>query len=105
MKDNLMVMFICIYLLLQLISLILYCLLFCIQPYHIIGDHKSNYVNEDHFIYMKVGNPDPKTNQPRFDVIYILDDNCELEQTPPVVSPYDAKNRASFSCTDPSKTS
>lgn len=30
-------------------------------------------MNEDHFIYMKVGNPDPKTNQPRFDVIYILE--------------------------------
>lgn len=62
-------------------------------------------MDEDHFIYMKVGNPDLKTNQPRFDVMYILDDNRELEETSPIVSPYDAKNKASFNCTNSSKSS
>jgi hypothetical protein len=37
---------------------------------------------------MKYGTLDPKTNQPRFDVVYLLDNSCGPTKGSPMTSPY-----------------
>ncbi|CAA3002485.1 Hypothetical predicted protein [Olea europaea subsp. europaea] len=36
---------------------------------HFINAQDFGYAIEDHFIYMRFGNPDPKTNQPKICII------------------------------------
>lgn len=61
------------------------------QSEHVINGRDLNNVTDDHFIYIKYGTLDPKTSQPRFDVVYILDSNCGPTKASPMMSPYEPR--------------
>ncbi|XP_022865588.1 uncharacterized protein LOC111385433 [Olea europaea var. sylvestris] len=67
---------------------------------HFINAQDSSYAIEDHFIYMKFGNPNSKTNQPRFDVIYVLNNSSAHAQRSASLFPYQAKEKNVSYCTN-----